>query len=119
MTTTITQTLEQKFIEFAAALKLARTGDGSKLPIDAGKDEKSSILALNGLVVYTLTKKGNLFQRNLIWCQFRVWVRNPRLNKNGNHADGYDHGCIFNVIGPFEELKNLAEKHLTEQKMKR
>ena len=120
MTTAINKkTLEEQFVEFAEALKLARKGDGSKLPLSDEacdhKDEKSSILKLDGFVVYTLTKRGNLFQNEWSWCQFRVWVRKGHFRKDGNHVDEFGHGCIFNVLGPFAELESLAKKYLTER----
>jgi hypothetical protein len=111
------RTLEEQFIDFAEALKLARKGDGSKLPIEDIDDKvgKTSLLILDGFVVYTLTKNGNVFQHQRDWCQFRVWVRKGWLRKDRPHVDEYGHGCIFNVLGPFDELKSLAEKHLTER----
>jgi hypothetical protein len=109
------KSLKESFIEFAEALKLAQQGDGSKLPSSLeNKDDKLSILKLDGYVVYTLTRRGNLFRNQSTWCQFRVWVRKGWMREDGNHVDGYGDGCIFNVLGPFDELKTLAEQYLTK-----
>lgn len=113
------KTLETQFAEFAEALKAARKGDGSLLSLEGttgekDRAEKLALLKLDGFVVYTLTKTGNEFQNQHTWCQFRVWVRKGWLRKTGRHVDEHDHGCIFNVLGNFDELKSLAERYLTD-----
>ncbi|MES2213666.1 MAG: hypothetical protein V4473_02395 [Patescibacteria group bacterium] len=73
---------------------------------------KSNLLALEGNLTITLTKKGRGIDTNMV--QLRGWVRNPCFWEHGGHVDEYDNGAIFEACGPFELMKSLTQKFLAQ-----
>ena len=115
------------FDTLAKTIEEARKGASQPVPVfETGmKDfswaakariEKTNLLIRDGVVAITITKKGS--QVSVNHSQLRVWVKKPGLYERGDHADGYDYGCIFEAHGDAEELSKLVATHLAGRKLR-
>lgn len=119
---TDTETNEAYLKALADAIALARKGEATDIVHKSDKDyankvmeKKLNLFKEGALMSITLTKSPKGSQH-----QLRGWIVGPNLLfwEDGSHVDEYDNRAIFEVSGDFAQLKELAEKHLT-QKMRR
>lgn len=95
------------FRSLARAIELARNGEVYyRSNISSSNEKKVALLVNGGLLIITLTKKTG---------QLRGWIDGCRIqfNEDGTHVDGYDAKGIFDVVGDYAQVKELAETYLT------